>query len=187
MQPEHQSEELELDIEVGKAKKLVLEKYVRRHRAPDQMIGDKIEGTMTRGKLKGTCLLADFEPRNVENALNNDSWIEKMKEEIEQIEKNKTWSFVPRPKDKNIIGTKWVFKNMLNEDGKVCRNKARLVCKGYSQEEKIDYGETFSPVARIEGFRMLLAYATHRGFKFYQMDVKFAFLNRIFHEEVYIE
>ena len=109
-----------------------------------------------------------------------------MNEEIEKIEKNKTWSLVPRPKDKNIIGTKWVFRNKLNKDGKVCRNKARLVCKGYSQEG-IDYGETFAPVARLEGVRTFLAYATHRGFKVYQMDVKSTFLNGILDEEVYIE
>ena len=62
-----------------------------------------------------------------------------------------------------------------------------MVCKGYSQEEGIDYGETFSPVARLEGVRTLLVYAAYRGFKVYQMDVKSAFLNGILDEEVYIE
>ena len=109
-----------------------------------------------------------------------------MNEEIEKIEKNKTWTIVPRPKDKNVIGTKWVFKNKLNEDGKVSRKKERLVCKGYSQEEGVDYGETFTPVVRLEGVITLLEYATHRGFKVYQMDVKYAFLNRIHYEEVYM-
>ena len=85
------------------------------------------------------------------------------------------------------IGTKWVFRNKLNKDGKVSRNKTRLVCKGYSQEEGIDYGENFSPIAKLEGVRTLLAYATHKGFKVYQIDVKFAFLNGILDEEVYIE
>ena len=126
-----------MDIEVGKAKELVLAKYVRRHHEPNQIIGDKTKGKMTRSQLKGTCLLADFEPRNVKNALDNESWVEAMNEEMEQIEKNKTWSLVPRPKDKNIIGTKLLFRNKLNEDGEVCRNKERLVCKGYSQEECI--------------------------------------------------
>ena len=73
---------------------------------------------MTRSKLKGTCLLAEFKPRSVKDALENESQIEAMNEEIKQIEKNKTWTFLPRPKDKNVIGTKWVFRNKLNEDGK---------------------------------------------------------------------
>ena len=67
------------------------------------------------------------------------------------------------------------------------RNKARLVCKGYAQEEGIDYGETFAPVASMEGVRILLAYATYKGFKIYQMDVKSTLLTGILEEEVYIE
>ena len=110
-----------------------------------------------------------------------------MNEEIEQIGQNKTWTLVPRPKDNNVIDTKWVFRNKLNEDGEVSRNKARLVCKGYSQEEGIDYDETFSHVVRLEGVRTFLAYLTHKGFKFYQINVKFAFLKGILEEEVYIE
>lgn len=110
-----------------------------------------------------------------------------MNEELDQIEKNNTWSLVPRPDDKNVIGTKWVFRNKLNEDGEFVRNKARLVCKGYAQEEGEDYEETFATVARLEGVRMLLAFAAFKGFKFYQMDVKSTFLNGILEEEVYIE
>lgn len=86
-----------------------------------------------------------------------------------------------------MIGTKWVFRNKLNEEGKVVRNKARLVCKGYAQEEGEDYGETFAPMMILEGVRMLLAYAAFKGFKVYQMDVKSFFLNDILEEEVYIE
>ena len=88
---------------------------------------------MKRSKLKGTCLLVDFEPRSVKDALENESWIEAMNEEIEQLEKKKMWTIVPRHKYKNVIETKLVFRNKLNEDGKVSRNKARLVCKYYSQ------------------------------------------------------
>ena len=66
-----------------------------------------------------------------------------------------------------MIGTKCIFRNKLDENGEVTRNKARLVYKGYAQEEGIDYGETFSPVARLEGVRNLLAYATYNGFKVY--------------------
>ena len=67
----------------------------------------------------------------------------------DQIEKNHTWKLVPRCHDKNVIGTKWVFKNKLNENGEVIQNKARIVCKGCAQKEGIDFEETFSVVARI--------------------------------------
>ena len=110
-----------------------------------------------------------------------------MEEEIEQIEKNKTWTLVPKSKDKNVIGTKWVYRNKLDENSEVTKNKERLVCKGYAQEEGIDYGEKISPTARLSGVRTLLAYSTYKGFKVYQMDVKSTFLNGILEEEVYIE
>lgn len=95
-----------------------------------------------------------------------------MEEEINQIEKNYTWELVARPKNNNVIGTKWVFRNKLNEDGQVTRNKTRLVCKGYAHVEGIDFEETFSPVARMESIRMILAYASSKNIKVYQMDVK---------------
>jgi hypothetical protein len=88
-----------------------------------------------------------------------------MDEELDQIEKNDTWELVPRPKNKNVIGTKWVFRNKLNEDGQVTRNKARLVCKGYAQIEGIDFEETFSLVARMEAIRLILAYACSKILK----------------------
>ena len=84
---------------------------------------------------------------------------------------------VPRPHDKNVIGTKWIFKNKLNENGDVIRNKARLVCKGYAKQEGIDFEETFSPVGKLEAIRMFLAFSSFQQFKVFQMDVKYAFLN----------
>jgi hypothetical protein len=94
---------------------------------------------------------------------------------------------VPRPKNKNVIDTKWVFRNKLNEDGQVTRNKARLVCKGYAQIDGRDFEETFSLVARMEAIRLFLAYACSKNIKLYQMDVKSSFLNGELEEEVYIE
>jgi hypothetical protein len=72
------------------------------------------------------------------------------KQILDQIEKNDTWELVPRPKNKNVIGTKWVFINKLNEDGHVTRKKSILVCKGYAEVEGIDFEETFAPVSRME-------------------------------------
>jgi hypothetical protein len=83
---------------------------------------------------------------------------------------------VESPKQ-NVVGTKWVFHNKQDEHGVVTRNKALLVTKGYSQVEVLDFDETFTPVARLESIRILLAYATHHGFKIYQMDIKSGFLN----------
>ena len=109
-EPELSEQEIELPEDNianhSKGKEPVLAKYVRKHHTPDQIIGDKSEGTMTRSKLKGTCLLANFKPRCVKDSLDNESWIEAMNEEIEQIEKKKTWILVPRPNDKNVIGKK---------------------------------------------------------------------------------
>ncbi|KAH9671985.1 Integrase catalytic domain-containing protein [Citrus sinensis] len=84
-------------------------------------------------------------------------------------------------------GTKWVFRNKMDEFGVVVRNKARLVAQGYNQEEGIDFDETFAPVARLESIRMLLAYACHKDFILFQMDVKSAFLNGYIMEEVYVK
>ncbi|GJR99578.1 retrovirus-related pol polyprotein from transposon TNT 1-94 [Tanacetum coccineum] len=88
--------------------------------------------------------------------------------------------------DMTIIGTKWVYKNKLDENGVVTRNKARLVAQGYNQQEGIDYDETYAPVARLESIRILLAYACTLDFKLYQMDVKSVFLNGFINEEVYV-
>nr|GFB21461.1 retrovirus-related Pol polyprotein from transposon TNT 1-94 [Tanacetum cinerariifolium] len=93
---------------------------------------------------------------------------------------------VPRPEGKSVIKTKWIFKNKKDESSLVIRNKARLVTVGYSQQEEIDYDETFAPVARIEAIRLFLAYAAHKDFTVYQMDVKTVFLNEILKKDVYV-
>ncbi|KAK3118826.1 hypothetical protein QOZ80_9BG0708740 [Eleusine coracana subsp. coracana] len=110
-----------------------------------------------------------------------------MQEELNNFTRNEVWTLEERPKNKNVVGTKWVFRNKQNEDGVVTRNKARLVAKGYSQVEGLDFDETYAPVARLESIRILLAFATHHDFKLYQMDVKSAFLNGPIKEEVYVE
>nr|GEZ63842.1 hypothetical protein [Tanacetum cinerariifolium] len=87
---------------------------------------------------------------------------------------------------KTIIQTKWIFKNKKDESSLVIQNKARLVAVGYSQQEGIDYDETFALVARIEAVRLFLAYAAHKDFTVFQMDVGTTFLNGILKEEVYV-
>jgi hypothetical protein len=93
---------------------------------------------------------------------------------------------VERP-EQNVVETMWVFCNKQDEHEVVTRNKARLMVKGYSQVEGLDFEETFAPEARLESIRILLADTTHHDFKLYQMDVKSAFLNGPIKEEVYVE
>jgi hypothetical protein len=131
-----------------------------------------------------TLFIALFKPRDIGHALSDSSWVNAMHEDLENFERNQVWILVEPLRDVNIIGTKWVFKQ--GEDGEIVRNKARLVAQGCSQVEGLDFEETFAPVARLEAIRILLAFATSKGFKLYQMDVKNAFLNGVIQEEVYI-
>ena len=125
--------------------------WIQKNHPSNQIIGDIKEGHQLRSSQQAhVSFLATFEPSRFEEASQNEHWVAAMNEELDQIEKNNTWELVPRPKDKNVIGTKWVFRNKLNEDGQVTRNKARLVCKGYAQVEGIDFDETFAPIARME-------------------------------------
>ncbi|KAI3669275.1 hypothetical protein L6452_40503 [Arctium lappa] len=157
----------------------------------DQILGDPDAGIQTRRSSGNICLFVNFisliEPKKVDGALRDPNWVSVMQEELTEFTRNKVWNLVPRPSDKTVIGTKWVFRNKLDEHGTVTRNKARLVAQGYKQEEGIDYDETFAPVARLESIRLFLAYAVYKDFIVYQMDVKSAFLNGKLNEEVYVE
>ncbi|GJW27857.1 retrovirus-related pol polyprotein from transposon TNT 1-94 [Tanacetum coccineum] len=90
------------------------------------------------------------------------------------------------PFGKNVIKLKWLWKNKKYEDQTVISNKARLVTKGYAQEEGIDFEESFALVARLEAVRIFVAYAAHKSFPIYHMDVEMTFLNGPLKEEVYV-
>ena len=128
-----------------------------------------------------------IEPKSFKEYNKCKKWTKEVKEQLDQIERNQTWELVPRLKDKNVVGTKWIFKNKLNENGEIIKNKSILVCKGYAQVEGIDFEETFAPVARLEVIKMFLAFACFNNFKIYQMDVKSTFLNGTLEEENYVE
>ncbi|GJY12637.1 putative ribonuclease H-like domain-containing protein, partial [Tanacetum coccineum] len=136
------------------------------------------------------CLFAYFlsqiEPKKISEALEDESWVDAMQEELLQFTIQKVWILVDLPYGKKEIGTKWVYRNNKDERGVVVRNKARLVAYGHRQEEGIDYDEVFSPVARIKAIRIFLAFASYMGFIVYQTDVKSAFLYGIIDEEVYV-
>nr|GEW10628.1 putative reverse transcriptase domain-containing protein [Tanacetum cinerariifolium] len=108
-----------------------------------------------------------------------------MEEELNQFITNDVWELVPQPKNMTIIETKWVYRNKLDENSVVSRNKARLVAHGYNQQEGINYDETYAVVAMLESIRILLDYACALDYKLFQMDVKSAFLNGLSIEEVY--
>jgi hypothetical protein len=127
------------------------------------------------------------EPKNFNEASKDVNWLKSMNEKLDQIEKNNTWELVPRPTDKNAIVSKWVFKNKMNEQGQIVRNKSILVYKVYAQVEGQDFDETFVPVARLEAIGMFLTYAFHKNFKVYQMDVNSSFLNGDLEEDVYVD
>nr|GEU29688.1 retrovirus-related Pol polyprotein from transposon TNT 1-94 [Tanacetum cinerariifolium] len=102
------------------------------------------------------------EPKNIKEAMADSTWIEAMQKELHQ------------------------FDRLQDEGQTVIRNKARLVAKGYAQEEGIDFKESFAPVARLEAVRIFIAYAAHKSFPIYQIDVKMTFLNGPLKEEVYV-
>ena len=109
-----------------------------------------------------------------------------MQSELNEFERNKVWDLVERPLDRTIIGTRWVFRNKLSEDGEIIRNKARLVAQGYNKKEGIDYDKTFTPIARLEYIRIMLVFPSYMNIKLYQMDVKCTFLNGYLQEELYM-
>ncbi|KAJ9557721.1 LOW QUALITY PROTEIN: hypothetical protein OSB04_012335 [Centaurea solstitialis] len=156
----------------------------------DQVLGNPSSGVKTRRQAGNVCLYVNFisenEPKEIDDALRDPAWVSAMQEELAEFIRNNVWLLVPRPRKRTIIGSKWIFRNKLDEIGTIIRNKARLVAQGYRQEEGIDYDETFAPVARLEAIRLFLAFAAHMNFKVYQMDIKNAFLNGKLNEEVYV-
>ncbi|XP_030958273.1 uncharacterized protein LOC115980130 [Quercus lobata] len=107
------------------------------------------------------------EPTKAKEALQDESWVKAMHDELLQFQRNDVWTLVPRPEGEHIIGTKWIFHNKIDEEGNVICNKACLVAQVYSQMEEVDYDETFSLVARMESIQILLALACHLKFKLY--------------------
>jgi len=109
-----------------------------------------------------------------------------MKQELQAVEKNKTWELVDLPTDHHPITLKWVFKLKKDEKGAVTKHKARLVARGFVQQEGVDYDDAFAPVAHMESVRVFLALAAQKGWRVHHMDVKSAFLNGDLKEEVYV-
>ncbi|GKV30529.1 hypothetical protein SLEP1_g39332 [Rubroshorea leprosula] len=144
-----------------------------------------IEKENNCSKFSVTC--QDSKPASFHEAMQQPWWIDAMNEELQALLQHGTWELVPRPKKKNVIGCKWVYKIKHKFDGTIKRFKACLVAKGYNQQYGLDYEETFSLVVKIGNVRLVLAMANYYEWPLHQLDVKNAFLHEELQEEVYME
>eukprot|EP00253_Pinus_taeda_P031750 PITA_31750 len=129
----------------------------------------------------------DFtEPSTYKEAVKHKEWQQAMVEEYQAVIDNNTWKLVDCPTNVKPIGCKWVYRIKYNQKGELEKYRARLVAKGFAQQEGIDYEDTFAPTAKWNTIRLTLASAAQKGWKVHQMDVKSAFLNRDLQEEVYM-
>ena len=127
------------------------------------------------------------EPSTFKEATKNFNWCDAMNCEYDSIMQNHTWDLVDLSSGKNVVGVKWIYKIKHKSNGSLDKYTARLVAKGYSQGEGIDYEETFAPTTRMTTIRLVVALVAHHGWLVYQMDVKATFLNGELEEEVYVE
>jgi hypothetical protein len=109
-----------------------------------------------------------------------------MKDEMESMSTNDIWDLVEIPKGAKTVSCKWIYKTKHDSKGNIERFKARLMAKGFTQREGIDYTETFSPVSSKDSFRIIMVFVTHYDLELHQMDVKTAFLNGNLQENVYM-
>ena len=132
---------------------------------------------------------AELDPYTYEEAMNDidaHHWIKAMKSELDSMYSNQVWDLVKVPNGIKLVGCKWLYKRKRGVDGKVETFKARLVAKRYTQNEGINYDETFSPVAMLKSIRIILSIAAHYDYEIWQMDVKTTFLNGNLEEEIYM-
>nr|GEV54579.1 retrovirus-related Pol polyprotein from transposon TNT 1-94 [Tanacetum cinerariifolium] len=160
----------------------------------EKVIGNPSQSVRTRPQLESDgeiCMFAltvsRTEPKNIKEAMADSAWIESMQEELHQFDRLKLWELVDKPLCKNVINMKWLWKNKRDEENTVIRNKSRLLAKGYAQKEGVDFEESFVPVAQLEAIRLFIAYAAHKSFTVYQMDMKTSFLYGPLKEEVYVK
>jgi hypothetical protein len=136
-------------------------------------------------------IMDEDEPKMLNEAINHpqhgEQWKEAIQAEYDSIMKNQTWILTPRPKDRQIVSSKWIFKYKYDESGSIIRFKARLVARGFSQVYGVDYFDTYVPVAKHQSIRILFAIAAAEGLEIHQMDVITAFLAGDVIEVIYME
>jgi hypothetical protein len=132
----------------------------------------------------------DTEPRSYDEAMSSltcNEWMTTMKDEMESMRTNQIWELIDLPSVRKSIGNKWVLKIKRKADGSIDKYKTRLVAKGYTQREGVDYEETFSPMVRFVSIRLILAMIASLDLELHQMDVKTAFLNRELDEKIFMD
>ncbi|CAM8930983.1 unnamed protein product [Rhodiola kirilowii] len=126
------------------------------------------------------------EPTSYAQASKDPKWQAAMEKELAALQDNNTWVFTTLPPNKNCVGSKWIFRIKRHSDGTIERYKARLVAKGFSQEEGLDYNETFAPVVKMTTVRTVIALAASKDWPLFQLDVDNAFLHGDLHQDVYM-
>nr|KYP36383.1 Retrovirus-related Pol polyprotein from transposon TNT 1-94 [Cajanus cajan]KYP36385.1 Retrovirus-related Pol polyprotein from transposon TNT 1-94 [Cajanus cajan] len=138
------------------------------------------------GVFKPKVFLATSEPTTVVQALETKHWKQAMQDEYNALMKNYTWDLVSLPPGRKAITCKWIFKNKYKQDVSILRHKARLVARGFNQQQGIDYTDTFSLIFRPVSVRVVLALVVSQGWPIHQIDVDNAFLSGELQEEIYM-
>jgi hypothetical protein len=131
----------------------------------ENLLGDQpVPGQVPRD-LEAQLQLArdDGEPQSFAEAERDAAWRAAMQLEMDAVEKNRTWQLADLPRGHRAITLKWVFKLKRDEAGAIVKHKARLVARGFLQQEGVDFDDAFAPVARMESVRLLLALAAQEG------------------------
>jgi hypothetical protein len=154
----------------------------------ENLLGDQPVPGLVPHDLEAQLHLAcdDGEPRSFAKAERDAAWRATMKTEMDAVEKNRTLELADLPRSHRAITLKWVFKLKRDEAGVVIKHKARLVARGFVQQERINFDDALAPMARMEFVRLLLTLAAQEGWRVHHMDVKSAFLNGNLKEEVYV-
>ena len=177
----------------GSNKKAIAPTAASNRPARERKAPGRIQFLETYGRKDGAHLAlgpTKAEPLTYNEAVNGKDrleWKISIQDEFEAHFANGTWELVHLPTGRKVITCKWVFKIKYNPDGTIHRYKSRLVARGFTQLESIDYHETFAPTLRLESLRLLFAIAGYLGLLIHQLDVDNAYLNSDLEEEVYME
>ena len=155
--------------------------------APRGTFRESKKSNKYQGCLATMSTIVQSEPGSFEEAVKHQVWKDAMHEEYESIMKNDFWDVVPRPEDKAVVTSKWLYKIKHGSDGSAEKFKARFVAHGFSQKEGVDYDDIFAPMARYTTIRSIIALVAMQGWSLHQRDVKTAFLHVAIKEEVYVK